>query len=184
MMQGLAKNTRRAMRRARRRRGTELNLVSMIDVLTVLVFFLLVNQISVSVLGIELPGPAVASAAPPPVQDLSVIVRPDSLTLANNNEPMATYARAERGYDYEALAAKLTELKRAAPDDTRIALLLDPAIPYEILVSLMDTVRQTTATVAEPAAELFPDVSVGVAPVAVADATIPPAETPAAEVAP
>jgi biopolymer transport protein ExbD len=145
-------------------------------VLTVLVFFLLVNQIGVSVLGIELPGPAVASAEPPPVQDLSVIVRADSLTLANNGAPMETYGRSDRGYDYDGLVAKLTELKRATPDDTRISLLLDPGIPYETLVSLMDSVRETTATVAEPAAELFPDVSVGVAP--------PAAEPAAAEAAP
>lgn len=182
MMQGLAKNTRRAMRRARRRRGAELNLVSMIDVLTVLVFFLLVNQIGVSVLGIELPGPAVASSEPPPAQDLSVIVRADALVLANNSQPLATYAATDRGYDYDGLVDKLLELKRATPDDTRISLLLDPGIPYETLVTLMDAVRETTATTTVPAAQLFPDVSVGVAPAAAEPAA---AEAPAAtEVAP
>ena len=109
-----------------------------------------------------------------------MIVRADTLTLANNGAPLETYGRSDRGYDYDGLVAKLIELKRAAPDDKRIALLLDPGIPYEILVSLMDSVRETTATVAEPAAELFPEVSVGVAPPAEA----PAVEAPAAEVAP
>ena len=165
MMQGIAKNTRRAMRRAKRRRGTELNLVSMIDVLTVLVFFLLVNQIGVSVLGIELPGPPVASAEPPPQQqDLSVIVREGGLTLADNNAPFADYPKTAGGYDYTALVTKLLELKQAAPDDKRISLMLEPGIAYETLVSLMDAVRSDSLRPGASGAELFPQVSVGVAP--------------------
>lgn len=163
MMKGLAKSTRRAMRRARRRRGTELNLVSMIDVLTVLVFFLLVNQIGVSVLGIELPGPAVASADPPPAQQLSVVVRPDGLTLADQGRALARFERLDRGYDVAGLAARLVEIKTATPDDRRISLLLEPGIPYETLIALMDTVR-TTAGGDGTEYELFPEVSVGVAP--------------------
>lgn len=182
MMQGIAKNTRRAMRRAKRRRGTELNLVSMIDVLTVLVFFLLVNQIGVSVLGIELPGPPVASAEPPPEQqDLSVVVREGGLTLADNGQPLAEYPRGDRGYEYTALVAKLIELKQAAPEDKRISLMLEPGIPYEILVSLMDAVRADSSTPGSSGAELFPQVSVGVAPEAV---PVPAPAAPAAEVQP
>ena len=55
MMQGISRETRRALRRVRRKRSTELNLVSMIDILTVLMFFLLVNSIGLSILGINLP---------------------------------------------------------------------------------------------------------------------------------
>jgi biopolymer transport protein ExbD len=169
MMQGIAKNTRRAMRRAKRRRGTELNLVSMIDVLTVLVFFLLVNQIGVSVLGIELPGPPVASAEPPPEQqDLSVVVRESGLTLADNGAPLAEYPKTEQGYEYTALVAKLVELKQAAPNDQRISLMLEPGIAYETLVSLMDAVRSDSLSPGSSGAELFPQVSVGVAPEAAA----------------
>ena len=165
MMQGIAKNTRRAMRRAKRRRGTELNLVSMIDVLTVLVFFLLVNQIGVSVLGIELPGPPVASAElPPQQQDLSVIVREGGLTLADNNAPLAEYPKTEAGYEYTALVAKLLELKQAAPDDKRISLMLEPGIAYETLVALMDAVRSDSSMPGSSGAELYPQVSVGIAP--------------------
>ncbi|MDB5971872.1 MAG: biopolymer transporter ExbD [Hydrocarboniphaga sp.] len=180
MMQGLAKGTRRAMRRARRRRGTELNLVSMIDVLTVLVFFLLVNQIGVSVLGIELPGPPVTSAEPPPPQqDLSVVVREAGLTLADNGQPLAEYPRGDRGYEYTALVAKLVELKQAAPDDQRISLLLEPGIAYETLVALMDAVRADSSVAGASGTELFPQVSVGVAPVAAPDAPAPATDTPA-----
>lgn len=179
MMQGLAKNTRRAMRRAKRRRGGELNLVSMIDVLTVLVFFLLVNQIGVSVLGIELPGPPVASAEPPPPQqDLSVVVRGDGLTLADNGQPLQAWAKQGAAYDYAGLVAKLTELKSATPDDKRISLLLEPTVSYETLVALMDAVRTDPSA----AYELFPEVSVGVAPPA--EAAAPAESAPATEPAP
>ncbi len=161
MMQGLAKNTRRAMRRARRKRGTELNLVSMIDVLTVLVFFLLVNQIGVSVLGVELPGPAAASSEPTPPQDLSVVVRADGLVLADNGQPIGRYPLLDGLFDFNGLAARLGELKQLTPDDSRISLLLEPGISYETLVTLMDAVRVDSANTDLP---LFPDISVGVAP--------------------
>ena len=58
-----ARRTRRLERHLKRGGNEELNIVSMIDVFAVLVFFLLVNQIGVSVLGIELPGPPVASTS-------------------------------------------------------------------------------------------------------------------------
>jgi biopolymer transport protein ExbD len=167
MMQGIAKNTRRAMRRAKRRRGTELNIVSMIDVLTVLVFFLLVNQIGVSILGIDLPGPAVASAEPPK-QDLSVIVRPDALTLSDSGRPIGHFAHTDSGYDLAGLVTQLATLKQQTPDDDRISLLLEPGIPYETLVALMDAVRTDSTSAGANAAELFPEVSVGVAPPAAA----------------
>ena len=44
MMHGLSRDTRRTLKRLlRRKRHSELNIVSMIDILTVLIFFLLVN---------------------------------------------------------------------------------------------------------------------------------------------
>lgn len=164
MMQGLAKNTRRAMRRARRRRGTELNIVSFIDILTVLVFFLLVNQISVSILGINLPD---ASAAPTELvlqQNLSVVVRPEAMILANNGNEIGRYARAGEGYELAGLTAQLQTLKDATPDDERITLLLEPGIPYEVLVALMDAVRSDLGDGSAPERALFPEISVGAAP--------------------
>jgi len=164
MMQGLAKNTRRAMRRARRRRGTELNIVSFIDILTVLVFFLLVNQISVSILGINLPD---ASAAPTELvlqQNLSVVVRPEAMILANNGNEIGRYARAGESYELAGLTTQLQTLKDATPDDERITLLLEPGIPYEVLVALMDAVRSDLGDGATPERLLFPEISVGAAP--------------------
>lgn len=182
MMKGLVKSTRRAIRRARRNQGEDLNLVSMIDVLTVLMFFLLVNQLGISILGVELPGPPVATAEPPPQQDLSVVVRPAGLTLADNGRTLNDFPRQEAGYDFAGLSMKLGELKLATPDDTRISLLLEPSIPYETLVTLMDTVREVPPRGAVGARELFPDISVGVAPPA--EAPPPGAADPAAPAAP
>ncbi|MFT4048171.1 MAG: biopolymer transporter ExbD [Solimonas sp.] len=152
------------MRRARRRRGTELNIVSMIDILTVLVFFLLVNQIGVSILGINLPDASAAVTSEPPPQDLSVVVRPDALTLANNGEALASFARRGAEYDYAGLRGRLRELKAAQPDDRRISLLVDAGIPYQIVVTLMDTVRADPGDGHGAEAELFPDIAIGAAP--------------------
>lgn len=173
MQGGLLSDVQREIRRARRRQESELNLVSMIDVLTVLVFFLLINQLGVSVLGIELPGPAKTAAATPP-QELSVVVRGDGMTLANHGKPIAVFPRTGERYDLTALASKLEGLKKAVPDNTHISLMFTPDVPYQTLVMLMDTVRTSQTAAATP---LYPDISVGLAPGGPSSASLPPNST-------
>jgi len=170
MMQGLSRNLRRATRRARRKRATELNIVSMIDILTVLVFFLLVNALGVSILGVNLPS---SDAVPPkvPPKDLKVIVRQDGLTVADAGGALKQFPSTGGVYDLPGLSALLAQIKDREPEEDKITLLLEPGVSYDTLVQVMDTVRVQPGIPAQPGAparpqrDLFTEIGMGDAPV-------------------
>jgi biopolymer transport protein ExbD len=173
MKQGLSRNVRRAARRMRRKRTTELNIVSMIDILTVLVFFLLVNALGVSVLGVNLPPPNSEPPKTPPL-DLRLIVRKDSLSLLDregiikqlpNAAPQAGAAAGSPStYDVQDLSDLIGKVKDRFPDEDKITLMLEPDIAYDSLVQLMDVVRMDPGGNGKPERELFPQISMGDAP--------------------
>lgn len=162
MMHGLSRDTRRALRRAKRRRGGELNIVSMIDILTVLVFFLLVNSIGVSILGVNLPD-ANASQPTPPPHALAVQIRQNELVMTDNGGVIKRLPALAGGQDFEGLATLAREVKQRLPQESRITLLLEQGVPYAQLIGVMDAVR-SDATAKGQAGELFPLISLGDAP--------------------
>ncbi len=170
MMQGISRETRRALRRVKRKRSTELNLVSMIDILTVLMFFLLVNSIGVSILGINLPD-ANASSAEPPAHNLAVLIRKDDLTLTDNGFIVKSVPSANGAYNFPGLADLMRETKKRLPGETKITLLSEPGISYEVLVSAMDAVRVDLTATGSQTVELFPLISLGDAPANAAKVT-------------
>ena len=54
---------------------------------------------------------------------------------------LGVYQNGDTGYDYEALRAKLVELKKRYPQKTDAAILLEQDIAYDTLVQVMDAVR-------------------------------------------
>lgn len=79
----------------------------------------------------------------------------------------------EEVYDLKKLSLALLDIKSSYPDKTDSILLMEPDIPYEYLVGVMDTVRgvdvrQEDADADDPEATeyvvLFPDISIGDAP--------------------
>ncbi len=171
MAHGLSRELRRTVRRARRRRAAELNIVNMVDVLTVLIFFLLVNATGVSILGINLP----SADTPPPAQPpraLTVIVRQSGLTVADRGGAIQEFpAAADGSYDLHGLGTLLSQIKDRAPDEDKITLLLEPGVSYDTLVQVMDTVRLDPGGNGKPQRELFPQISMGDAPAAPTSAT-------------
>jgi len=164
MMHGLSRDTRRALRRAKRRRAAELNIVSMIDILTVLVFFLLVNSIGVSILGVNLPDERSSSKEPPP-HALSVIIRETGLTLTDVRDVIGVLPREANGeYPMAKLGDALRELKQKLPNEQDISLRLEAGVPYEVLVAVMDAARIDPTVNDVNKALLFPNISLGDAP--------------------
>jgi biopolymer transport protein ExbD len=161
----------------RQRKPAELLLVPMIDIFTVLVTFLLMTAVfsRTVILQLNLPNTQTEFKDPPPGLQLEVMVRKGLLMVADRNSgPLATLPNTEAGYNYEALTDYLKRVKEKFPDKTDASILLEADTPYDILVQVMDRVRvfeanDGTQTVQ---AELFPDISIGDAPV--------PEETPAA----
>lgn len=166
-MHGLSRRARAVLRRERRREQVgELNLVPMIDILVVLVFFLLVNSTGVSILGINLPDGNKKTETDANRQPLIVTVRSDGLVLTEGTQQLGQYGSAAEGYDYRALTERLLAVKAARPEETRITLLMEPAIAHNTLVQTMDAVRITTADSGRTLRDLFPNISLGDAPAA------------------
>ncbi len=165
------------MRRHRGRRRdsdtADLNITAFMNLMVILVPFLLITAVfsRLAILELYLPG---SSNEPADPQDLTfqleVTVRKHQIEVGDRNlGALGVYPNAEDGYDYDALSKKLAEIKERYPDKTDVAILLEAEIPYDTLVQVMDRVRLAISIdeVEAPIVrtDLFPDISIGDAPV-------------------
>jgi biopolymer transport protein ExbD len=166
-------------RRGRRRQNddtAELNITAFMNLMVILVPFLLITAVfsRLAILELNLPG---SSNEPVEPQDqvfqLEVIVRADKIEVGDRNQGLlGIYPITDDGYDYEAVGEKLAELKERYPDKTDASILLEQEIPYDTLVQIMDKVRVSVEIEIDESDErtlvrtdLFPDISIGDAPV-------------------
>jgi len=164
----------RSRRGGRRNTETaELNITAFMNLMVILVPFLLITAVfsRLAVLELNLPG---SSNEPVDPQEqtfqLEVIVRQDKIEVGDRNQGLlGIYPNGVEGYDYEALADKLAELKERYPTKTDASILLEQDIAYDTLVQVMDTVRVAQDIDEENEqiirSDLFPDISIGDAPV-------------------
>jgi biopolymer transport protein ExbD len=151
------------------RKPAELLLVPMIDIFTVLVTFLLMTAVfsRTVILQLNLPASQTEFKDPPPGLQLEVMVRKNMLVVADRNTgPLAPLPNTDAGYNYDGLTDYLKRVKAKFPEKTDASILLEPDIPYDILVQIMDRVRvfEETQGIQTVQAELFPDISIGDAP--------------------
>jgi len=150
----------------------ELNITAFMNLMVILVPFLLITAVfsRMAILELNLPG---SSSEPVDPQEqtfqLEVIVRQDKIEVGDRNQGLlGIYPNGEGGYDYEALAEKLVQLKERYPTKTDASILLEQEIPYDTLVQVMDTVRVAQEVVEGETqvqrSDLFPDISIGDAP--------------------
>jgi biopolymer transport protein ExbD len=153
-----------------KRKPAELLLVPMIDIFTVLVTFLLMTAIfsKTVVLELNLPAQQAEFREPPPGLMIEVMVRKDLIQVADRNTgPLATLPNKADGYDYAGLTEYLKRVKAKFPEKTDATILLEKDTPYDILVQVMDHVRvlEVKEGISTIQAELFPDISIGDAPI-------------------
>jgi biopolymer transport protein ExbD len=162
-----------------RRRGgrhnvetAELNITAFMNLMVILVPFLLITAVfsRLAILELNLPGSSTESVDPQEQTfQLEVIVRKDKIEVGDRNQGLlGIYPNTEDGeYDYEALSTKLSELKDRYPEKTDAAILLESDIAYDTLVQVMDRVRVEEELQDESIVrnDLFPDISIGDAPV-------------------
>jgi len=155
----------------RQRRPSELQLVSMIDIFTVLVTFLLMTAIfsRTVVLDLKLPSNNASFPELPPGLNLEVIVHRAELVVADRGTgPLRTLPSTDKGYDLDGLTEYLKFVKSRYPEKTDATILLEPDTPYDTIIQVMDRTRilEVNAGLSTVQAELFPDVSIGDAPLA------------------
>ncbi len=146
----------------------DLNIVPMIDMMVILVFFLIFTAVfsKTNVISLNLPSNSTVAVPLPKTLKLEVIVRPgDILVNDRNSGPLKDIESKNGAYDYDTLSLFMRTVKAQFPDMTDASVLLGPNVPYDVLVQVMDAVRVYQLPVAPfSKADLFPNISVGDAP--------------------
>jgi biopolymer transport protein ExbD len=124
------------------RKATELMLVPMIDIFTVLVTFLLMTAVfsRITIVELDLPSSQSTSVAKPSFR-LEVVVRKEGFELTNGSNLIATIPKVDGEFDLKTLGDLVLSLKRDYPDADNASVLLQPDIPYDDLIQVMDVVR-------------------------------------------
>lgn len=150
------KVNRRVKRMARyKRHTTGLNLTSLMDVFTILVFFLLVNQSAVEVIEppkeIKLPDSVVEAKAR---QTVTILVSQNAVTI--QGEPVVSVADvlATKDDNIAPVRQKLASLREniiglntaTVAKSNEITILADREIPFKVLKKLMSTCTSTGYT--------------------------------------
>lgn len=164
-----SKVARRVSRNHARYRGRhDINVVPMIDMMIILVFFLIFTAVFTKTNILELNLPGADSAVPdlPEGLNLEVIVRADKIEVADRGTGLLKTLPSQQGtYDFKGLQDYLGLVKTKYAQKTDATILLEQDIAYDTLVKVMDTVRVFPVPGSKwDVAELFPDVSVGDAP--------------------
>ena len=164
------------MSRRRRQRHTEpaeLNITSFMNLMVILVPFLLITAVfsRMAILELNLPTAESVVKEEEPEFALEVIVRADSIEVGDRNAGiLSALPTVEGNHDLDGLTDYLKRVKAQFPDQLAVTLLLEPDVDYEVLVQVMDAVR--SYRLEEPGefsrAELFPEISIGDAPLLVA----------------
>jgi len=162
----------RSRRDSRRNVDTaELNITAFMNLMVILVPFLLITAVfsRLAILELNLPGSSTEPANPQElVFQLEVIVREGRIEVGDRNiGALGIYPNTADGYDYDALSAKLSEIKQSYPEKTEAAILLESNIAYDTLVQVMDRVRIQEKIEGQRIlrSDLFPDISIGDAPI-------------------
>jgi len=143
-MKQSAKAKRIARRKKRAQSGTKLNLVSLMDIFTILVFFLMVNSSSdVQVLNQDgkIPLP-VSSAETVPDETLVITVSDADIIIAGrtivSRDDFATYMGEVEPKMADELRYQISRSTQAA-EDRAITIMADKDLPYSFLKKLMST---------------------------------------------
>jgi biopolymer transport protein ExbD len=148
----------------------DLNIVPMIDMMVILVFFLIFTAVFSKTNILQLNLPASSNAAPldlPKGLKLEIIVRDNDIVINDRNSgPLKTLANTASGYDLDDLSEFMRRVKAQFPQMTDATILLGPSVTYDTLVQVMDTVRVYQLPVAPfSKGELFPDIALADAPI-------------------
>ena len=162
----------RARVRRAHREAPELDITAFMNLMVVLVPFLLLSAVfsNLAILELNLPpdnDQKQADKKPKKERNFEVIVRKDSLIVADTlGGVIKKIERKDGKQDYKALSDLLVAIKLKYPKKQNISLLLEPEIPYDALVQVMDTVREVQVVEAASVVrkELFPQIAIGDAP--------------------
>ena len=154
----------------------ELDVTTFLNLMVALVPFLLITAVfsRLSIVELTLPSSAGAASSREAPFTVEVIVREAGLEISNGTSVIAALPKADGEYDLQSLSDHMTSLKREYPDHEAASVLVEPQIPYDYLIQVMDVVRSVELPDGNTGNNgnsgelalfaLFPQISVGDAP--------------------
>jgi len=161
---------RRHHYKRRTKDAPELDVTTFLNLMVVLVPFLLITAVFSRLTIVELNLPSSSGGAAPvqPNFRVEVIVRESGLEVTNGSAVIAAMPKVGEEYDLDMLSDYMVELKRTYPSHDSASVLLEPFIPYDYLIQVMDVVRAVEIEGENPEEmqlmALFTEISVGEAP--------------------
>jgi biopolymer transport protein ExbD len=165
------------MRRLRRE-PAGLDVTAFINLIVVLVPFMLSTAVFTRLAVLDMSLPAQASGVLDKLSadklNLEIVIRADAIEVGDRiggliqRVPMTSAG----AHDVAQLATLMRVIKERFPDKTDATVLAEPAVPYDTLVQVMDVTRATRQVQGTKLVEvaLFPDISIGDAPIRTAAA--------------
>ena len=161
---------RRHHYRRRTKEPMELDVTTFLNLMVVLVPFLLITAVFSRITIVELSLPSATGGQSPdaPQFRVEVIVRDDGVEIRKGTYVLAAIPKVDDEHDLSALSDHMITLKRQYSDIEAASVLLEPQVPYDYLIQVMDTVRSAEIPVADEQefarVALFTNISIGVAP--------------------
>jgi biopolymer transport protein ExbD len=158
--------------RRRSKETPQLDVTTFMNLMVVLVPFLLITAVfsRIAVVELNMPSSSGNSQSNEPNFRVEVIVRESGLEIGNGKSVIAALPKKAGEYDLERLSQYMVSLKEDYPDTDSASVLMEPTIPYDYLIQVMDVVRSVEVPAAEGAEQpfmqiaLFTAISVGDAP--------------------
>lgn len=159
-------------RAARRHRkdAEELSVTAFMNLMVVLVPFLLITAVfsRLTILELNLPSSSESVPETPQAISLEIVVREGRIEVADRGTGLLrAFPDLEGKRDIAGLGRFLAdEIKLRFPELAAATILMEPQIPYDTVVQVMDVTRVRTVTEGGRVVqqELFPDISIGDAP--------------------
>ncbi|MEP7298613.1 MAG: biopolymer transporter ExbD [Burkholderiales bacterium] len=154
-----------------RKTAAHLEITAFINLIVVLVPFLLSVAVFTRLAVIDLSLPtqsSVNSGLKENNLQLEVVIRNDALEVGDRfGGLIQRIPDTTAGHDVAALSQLVQQLKVKFPEKTEATVLAEPNTPYDTLVQVMDAMRsgRTVQGAAVVYAELFPNISIGDAPI-------------------
>jgi biopolymer transport protein ExbD len=159
-----------AIKRLRKHRA-ELEITAFLNLIVVLVPFLLSTAVFTRLSVLDLSLPAQSSGIEQLKTNnlqLEVVIRPDALEIGDRiGGLIERVPNKGNAPDVQRLGEILREVKKQFPDKAEATVLAEPTTSYELLIRVMDAMRsiKTVDGAKIVRAELFPQISVGDAPI-------------------
>lgn len=169
-MAGSKLRGRQARNHARYKGRNDINIVPMLDIFTILLFFLIFTAVfsKTHIVELDLPAKSSDPLKLPEGLQLEIVVRKNELIVQDRNTgPLMPLPAIDGHYDFDGLSHYLVRVKAQVPTLRNATVLPEPDVAYETIVSTMDAVRAFDGLQdgVPSKGELFPVIALGDAPV-------------------